>query len=269
MLLPRALTALLGIPLLLGLIHLGSIPFTAFVVAAALLALYEYALLLRLSGRGVQPYITVLGGGLLALATALGEPGGCATRSALPELALSGLVIGVMLREMFRGQRSLERAALSLFGALFVGWTLAHLALLRDLRPDGERWTYLLFLLIWITDTAAYAAGTALGSRRLAPAISPGKTWEGAAAGLAAALAAAPLLGKALLPSPLAWNVALALGLLIGVMGQLSDLAESVIKRAAGVKDSSALLPGHGGVLDRFDSFLLTTPVLYYALTLR
>lgn len=268
--LPRVLTAAVGLPLLLGLIHLGSLPFALFTVGAAFLALYEYGLALWLGGRPVQRWATAAGGTLLCLALAL-QPPAAAPRAWVPPvgLALAGLLLWVMLREIASERHSLERASLSLFGAVFVGWSLGHLALLRALKPHGEAFTLFLFGVIWATDIAAYAAGTAFGSRRLAPAVSPGKTWEGAAAGTAAALAAALALRLLLLRGALGAGGAAGLGLLIGVLGQASDLAESVIKRSAGVKDSSSLLPGHGGVLDRFDSFLLAAPALYYALAWR
>ena len=269
MLLPRLLTAVVGIPLLLYLIHVGSLPFLIFVVGVAVVALYEYALLLWIGGRGVQRSTAVVGGGLLALAVALGSPGpGRSMQGGLPGLIITCLVLVAMLREMLRKEHSLDRAALTVFGALFIGWTLAHLALLRDLRPHGEALTFLLFITIWIMDTTAYAAGHAIGRRKLAPSISPGKTWEGAVAGFVAAVAAVMIAQRFWLSDALGVRRALALGVMLGTVGQASDLAESVIKRAVGAKDSSHLLPGHGGVLDRFDSLLLAAPMMYYIVIL-
>lgn len=269
MLLPRVLTALIGAPLLLILIHLGSWPFLALCAGTAFLSLYEYGLMLRLAGRPVRLWMTAAGGTLLSLAVGLGRPGGVGALGG----DLSGSVVAVFLPllmacEAFGGDTSLDRAALSLFGVFFIGWTLAHLALLRDLRPFGEGLTYLLFLTLWISDSAAYFAGRSLGSRRLAPKVSPQKTWEGAAAGFAAAVAAVVLGRELFLTEALGRKTAAALGVMIGIVGPLSDLAESVVKRAVGAKDSSSILPGHGGVLDRFDSFLLTAPLMYYALIL-
>ncbi|MBI4422421.1 MAG: phosphatidate cytidylyltransferase [Elusimicrobia bacterium] len=265
MLLPRILTALVGVPLLLWLIHLGSLPFLALVMGITVLSLYEYALLLWVGGRGVQRVTTVVGGGLLALAVALGSPGpGRAMQGGLPGMVLTGLVAASMLREMLRKEHSLDRAALTVFGALFVGWTLAHLALIRDLRPHGEAYAFLLFVTVWLMDSAAYFAGRAFGKHKLAVLISPGKTWEGALAGFAVALLAVLGARHWWLAEALSLPRALALGAMLGVVAQASDLAESVLKRAVGAKDSSHLLPGHGGVLDRFDSFLLAAPMMYY-----
>ena len=269
MLLPRVLTALIGAPLLLLLIHLGSWPFLAFCIGAATLSLYEYAVILRIAQKPIQPVPTVVGGAALALAVGLGRaPGVSALGGDTAGFILAALLLIVMCGELFAREHSLDRAATTMFGVLFIGWTLAHLALLRDIRPFGEGLTYLLFVTIWISDSAAYFVGKSLGRFKLAPRVSPGKTWEGAAAGFVAAVLAV-LGGRSwFLKDALSLPLAIALGILIGIVGPVSDLAESVIKRAVGVKDSSSILPGHGGVLDRFDSFLLTAPLMYYAVML-
>ncbi|MBI4386682.1 MAG: phosphatidate cytidylyltransferase [Elusimicrobia bacterium] len=269
MLLPRLLTMFVGIPLLAFLIHLGSLPFMALVIGVVLLALYEYALILWVGGRGVQRWMTVAAGGFLATVVILQAPrlDGLGTGALLP-LSITGVVLAVCLRELLRKEHSLDRAALSLLGVFFIGWTLAHLALLRDLRPYGERFTFFLFLTVWVVDIAAYAAGHAVGSRRLAPVISPKKTWEGAVAGFAAAVLWSLLAHRWFLGGAFGLRTTLLLGAAIGLLSQASDLAQSLIKRTAGVKDSSSILPGHGGILDRFDSFLLTAPAMYYAVLL-
>jgi phosphatidate cytidylyltransferase len=256
MLLPRVLTAIVGIPLLLFVIHSGGLTFQLFVAGVAALALYEYGVILEIGRRPVQRVVALVFGSLLALCQALGGP-------VAPAAAL--LVIVVMLREMASPEHSLDRVALTLFGAVLLGWMPAHLALIRDIRPHGERLTFMFFVSVWVMDTAAYAVGKSFGSRRLAPVLSPKKTWEGFAAGFAAAVLTV-LAFRASAPEMLSMPRALALGGVIGAGGQVSDIAESMIKRAVGVKDSGALLPGHGGVMDRFDSFLLSAPVVFYCL---
>ena len=180
----------------------------------------------------------------------------------------AGLAL-VTFVEMAASTHSLDRAALTVFGALFAGWMPAHLALIRDLRPHGEAFLLMTFLSVWCMDTAAYAAGRSLGTRPLAPVLSPKKTWEGAAAGFIASVAVCLLFQRFVLSDALSPLFAGGLGVAIGVAGQLSDLAESMVKRDAGVKDSGALLPGHGGVLDRFDSFILCAPAVYHLLSFR
>lgn len=148
-----------------------------------------------------------------------------------------------------------------------VAWVALPFAALIALRLDdiGLQWTALAFLVTFATDTSAYAAGRAAGRRKLAPSISPGKTWEGAVGGLVGAAAAAAALvvlfdgiESRLLP-------AIALGLGVGVVAQAGDLLESKIKRLADAKDSGRLIPGHGGLLDRLDSLLPVFPLVYVA----
>lgn len=260
MLLPRVLTALVGIPLMLYLVHAGGVAYALFVVGISALCCYEYALMLRLGGRPVQFATTVLLGAALAACAALGGP--------LP-LTLAAGAAAAVFAEMAATSHSLDRVALTLFGAVFAGWMPAHLALIRGLRPHGEAYAFLTFAAVWAMDTAAYAAGRGFGRHGLAPTLSPKKTWEGAAAGFLAAIAVCLAFQKFLLHESLSPLAAAALGALVGTMGQLSDLAESMVKREAGAKDSGALLPGHGGVFDRFDSYILCAPAVYYALTFR
>ncbi len=258
MLLPRVLTALVGIPLLLLLIHWGGLTFAGFTVAVSALALYEYGLILSLGQRPAQRVVAVLAGASLALCLALEGP---------VSLAVAFWTAVILLRELFGREHSLDRVALTMFGAVVLGWMPAHLALIRDLRPHGERLTFMLFAAVWAMDTAAYAVGKTVGRRKLALVVSPKKTWEGAAAGFAAAVGVV-LAFRAGCPEMLSLRRAALLGGVIGFAGQLSDLAESMIKRAVGAKDSGALLPGHGGVMDRFDSFILSAPAMYYCLVL-
>ena len=257
MLLPRVLTAVVGIPLMLYLVHAGGVAFSLFVTGIAALCCYEYAMMLRLGGRPVQFLTTVVLGGAFAACAALTVPLG---------LTLTAGVAVIALVEMFSPAHSLDRAALTLFGALFAGWMPAHLALIRDLRPHGEAFLFMTFVSVWCMDTAAYAVGKTLGRHPLASVLSPKKTWEGAAGGFAASLGVCSLFSHFVLKDALPLSWALAAGAVIGTAGQLSDLAESMVKRDAGIKDSGALLPGHGGVFDRFDSFILCAPAIYYFL---
>lgn len=245
---------------MLYLVHAGGLAYGLFVTAISALCCYEYALMLRLGGRPVQFVPTVALGAATAACAALGGP-------LAPTLA-AGVAL-VVLVEMAAKEHSLDRVALTLFGVLFAGWMPAHLAMIRDLRPHGEAFAFLTFAAVWSMDTAAYAAGRGFGRNKLAPVLSPKKTWEGAAAGFAAAIAVCLAFQKFKLYESVTPLQAVVIGAVIGTMGQLSDLAESMVKRDAGVKDSGALLPGHGGVFDRFDSYILCAPAVYYALTLK
>jgi phosphatidate cytidylyltransferase len=180
------------------------------------------------------------------------------------------LAVPVLAMRRGPGARPLAAVGVTVFGVLYAAVLPAFLLLLRypAAGPGAAtaRAALVLFplALTWLCDTAAMAAGSAIGGRRLAPVLSPGKTWAGAVGGAVAAVALAPVLGLALL-RPLGWDLTvpqlLGVGLAVGTVGQLGDVAESLFKREAGVKDSSALLPGHGGILDRLDSLYYVIPV--------
>jgi phosphatidate cytidylyltransferase len=184
-------------------------------------------------------------------------------------------------------EETIAGASSSIFCLLYTGLTLIALPALRE-QPNGPSLVAFLLLVVWAGDTAAYYVGRAWGRHKLAPTISPGKSWEGAAASVAGSvLVAAGLVGlAALLQEP--WDSVLVswiervcptaiisypedlwywlgLAVALNVAGQVGDLAESALKRSAGVKDSGALVPGHGGVLDRIDALLLASPVFWYA----
>jgi len=152
--------------------------------------------------------------------------------------------------------------AITVAGALYVGWLGAYFLLVRAL-PNGLMWTTLALVTAWATDTGAYIVGTRFGRHRFSPVISPKKTWEGAIGGWIAAPLVLVALGW-LFSLPLV-HCAL-LGFLIGIAATFGDLAESLLKRQTGVKDSSNIVPGHGGILDRLDSLLFTAVVVYYYL---
>ncbi len=147
-------------------------------------------------------------------------------------------------------------------GTIYTGWTLSLFLRLRA-GDDGLEWVLLAVLATFATDTGAFLVGRAIGRTRMAPRISPGKTWEGAVAGWVAGVGATVGLAV-LLDLPITQAEAVALGVLVGVVAQVGDLVESMLKRAADVKDSGTLIPGHGGVLDRLDSVVFAIVVVYH-----
>jgi phosphatidate cytidylyltransferase len=161
--------------------------------------------------------------------------------------------------------------AWTIVGALYVGWMLSYWLSLRGLE-NGSNWVYLAMLTTFANDTGAYFVGRARGKHKLAPTISPSKTWEGAIGGLTSAILASIVIATVLklislkLGTPFAfqyWQIIL-LGFLVSLFAQLGDLVESLLKRNTGVKESGNLLPGHGGILDRFDSLIFVGAVVYY-----
>lgn len=261
-LLARLVTSLVLIPLFVWLVvRAHGWYFAALVCAVALLALWE---LLRLLEQAGQPVYRRLGlglGGALIASFEVGHPSATGPFT-LPALVLGVAAMVVLSVPVFERRVSSPAAAATLLALTYVGWLLGHALLLHRLGV-GDQLVLLLVGVTWVGETAAYAVGSTLGRRRLAPEISPAKTVEGAVAQFVASVAAALALGAWLLPDWPVWRSAGA-GLLLGVSGQLGDLAESAIKRSAGVKDTGGVLPGHGGILDRIDGLLFNAPTLYY-----
>jgi phosphatidate cytidylyltransferase len=198
----------------------------------------------------------------------------------LPVVTLAVVLSLVVEVIDYRETGALPSWALTLAGALYLGWLFGHFVLLRTLetplRPSvftplriapGTAWIFMIFAITWIQDTAAYFVGRYLGRHKMAPVLSPKKTWEGAAGGLVGSVAAG-VLSALLFGLPISLPQAVLLGLVGGVVGPLGDLAESLIKRQVGLKDAGNLIPGHGGILDRADSLLFTGAVLYYMILL-
>ena len=247
----RAVTGAGIVAALAGLVWLGGLPFAAFSVALSALMLRELAAMLKVGGRPVQPLNMIATGAAVAAATVAGLPAG---------LVLGAAAAWVLSREVTTS-RSPERAAATLAGVVALGFLPAFLGLLRAL-PGGLVLTAMTFAAAFALDTGAYIVGRTLGRHKLAPNISPKKTWEGSVGGFLAALGVT-LAFHAFFPAVVSLGAALAAGAVLGTIGQVSGLANSMIKRAMGVKDSGSLLPGHGGFLDRFDTFVLTAALLY------
>ncbi len=260
MLKKRVVTALWGIPLLIAIIWFGGEPtFTGLVAFCGILAIFEFY---RLVAAAKVPPLTYFGL-IWTLLFILSPHFDYAT---LIPLLLTSAVILSLIWLLLRRQK--EGAfigwAWTMGGILYIGWLLSYLVTLRGL-DDGRNWVFLALFTTFASDTAAFFVGSALGKHRLAPRISPGKTWEGAIAGVFGAIIVSLLFT---IPTPLYlplihWQ-AILLGLLVSVFGQLGDLVESLLKRNMGVKESGTLIPGHGGFLDRIDSVVFAGIVVYY-----
>jgi len=182
----------------------------------------------------------------------------------LPLVLLVGLVVVLSMWMRANPVEMLEAALATFFPVMFLCVPLGYLVGLRSMpAEDGPDLLLLLFICVIFADTAAYCVGTLIGRHRMAPRISPKKSWEGAVGGLLASALGA-WIAHVWFFQRLPLEHALVLGLILGTAAILGDLAESMVKRAVGVKDSSRVLPGHGGLLDRADSLLFVGPVLYY-----
>ena len=272
----RVAVAAVGIPVALGAAWLGGAALALLLAIAAGLAAAELNRISREGGVPPLPGLAVGGAVLMVALAALdpaGGPDGAGQGLFLVLLALVALTSAIW-RSGVEG-RPLAAAAIAVLGALYCGGLLSHALFLRHLpgvlmATDGLLVVALPVVLTWSSDTFAYFTGRRFGRRKLIPAVSPGKTVEGALGGvigtmLVAALFCTLATGRPYIPDPF---VGALLGLLVAMAAQVGDLAESLLKREAGVKDSGALLPGHGGALDRLDSLFFTLPVAYYFLIL-
>jgi len=243
--------------------------FQVLVVAATVLACLELTRMLEKTGRPVHARLAIgVGAALTAsfatsLYTIAGVDGRTVRWMPTPELVLV-LGVGLMLSApLWTGERpSVEATANTLCTAVYVGWLLGYAIWLQG-RADGPFLVIFLVGVTWIGETAAYLVGSSIGRHPLAPMLSPKKTLEGAAAQVVASIAAALALGAWLIPACSLAGAAGA-GVLLGVIGQVGDLAESAIKRSLGTKDAGELIPGHGGMLDRIDGLLFNAPALYF-----
>ena len=244
MLLPRILTALVGIPLIIAAIHLGGIVYMAFVGCVILLCLYEYSLVLTAGKRPVHTLSLMVWGTVMAAVALLGRthPEGLTLPDNLYPFTISTVLVGVLFLEVITPKRSWERACNTFMGVFLIPWSLAHLINIRDIPTYGEYLTLFMMITVWVSDTGAYFSGRFLGKHKLNTEVSPKKTWEGAIGGTLLAVGGAVVMRNLFLSTLLTVQTAIWLGLLVAVIGQISDLAESVIKRSTGVKDSSHLL---------------------------
>jgi phosphatidate cytidylyltransferase len=264
----RVASGVLFVPILILLARVGGYAFWSLIALQVTLGLMEFYAMMR--QRGLRPYRR------LGIATALTLLWVC-FRPDLPHVGflVTSVLLLVLALELRRpeARQRVEDIAVTCFGVLYVGWLSAHLVMLRELPwragtsyGDGASYVLLAFFITWSCDIGGFAIGRMFGRNRPWGAISPRKSVEGAIGAFAFALAAA-FIARAWFVPFLGWRDALALGLLVGVFGQVGDLVESLFKRDSLHGDSSDLIPGHGGVLDRFDSLLFAAPAVYYYLS--
>ncbi len=270
MLKKRAITALWGIPLLVATIWFDQpLPWFTIVVAIwGLLAAFEFYKMVAVAKVPPLTYFGLIWTLLFILSPHFDY-------ATLTPLLLTSAVILPLIYLLWRSRREAFTSWVwTIAGILYLGWLLSHFVALRglDAGDAGRNWVFFALFTTFASDTTAFFIGRVLGRHHLAPHISPGKTWEGAIAGVCGAIIVSLffILPKLFtLPNPLylqdfaCWQ-AILLGVSVSIFGQLGDLIESLLKRNMGVKDSSQLIPGHGGFLDRIDSVVFAGVVVYY-----
>jgi phosphatidate cytidylyltransferase len=283
MLVQRLLTAAVGIPIILGVIYLGGWLFTGVVAAILAIAAMEFVHMAQRESRPLwrpSPAAIVAAVGVAAIAIGADSPWRYWELGDAIIAAVAGSLLFVIAFR--RGDAALNEWMAIVAALLYVGYLGSHIVFLRrisdfpfpvtaqfkaayglPIKYDDGQWVFLAVVSTWGADTCAYAVGKLIGRHKMAPSISPGKTWEGTIGGLIGGLVVVVALNRAL-DLPLSTGQAVLLGLMLPVVAVLADLGESKLKRAAGVKDTSALVPGHGGFLDRLDSLLFTVPLVYY-----
>jgi phosphatidate cytidylyltransferase len=263
----RVLASAIFLPCLIVIARRGGYYYLALIDIMILLGLWEFYRMME--AKGLRPYkaMGILSGLVLSWYVFF--------QHGIYENLLLGIIfIGIMTLELARKEKGLAvyHISVTVFGVFYVAWLGSHLILLRELPhlkgldySMGFSFVIIVFVLTWCYDTGAYFVGSWLGRRPLLPSVSPGKTLEGAIGGIALSIVGI-LIARALLAPYLSVPLAIGLGVVVSLVGQLGDLAESMIKRDVKIKDASETIPGHGGVLDRFDSLLFTSPLLYYFL---
>lgn len=267
----RVLFTVVALPLGIFFIFWGGWPYAIFIAAILARGAWEYADLFR--NGGGRPSNLLLLGGVIGIFAARFAAGFSQDHWVL--VLLVGACVTFYLVEYERGRVAAgSDFAATLSGIFYVGLLGSYLLLLRQTPAYGEWWVLLTLFAVMLADTTAYMFGTRYGKTRLAPRLSPKKSWEGFIAGVVASAVGTPqflllfrMLGLPDDPQFSIVNVAL-LGLAIGILPTLGDLAISMIKREMKMKDASHILPGHGGVLDRIDSWLWAFPIGYYLVTI-
>src|SRR5574344_970199 len=255
----RMLTGLIMGTIALSCITYGGLALLALLLVVIFFASREYSKILQHKGFYPSLKIILLSEIFLAAIAYF-------QRLDLVAVALTFCTIVTFMWVLFKGRQPyIANAATTILGFVYCGWFPLHLLFLRDLSSvkyaSGLGFVIMMFFAILLTDTGCYYAGRHLGKHKLAPVVSPNKTIEGSIGGAIASIISCVLIGYFLDVSVIA---SIFIGLFCTIFAQIGDLCESLIKRDAGVKDSGDTLPGHGGFLDRTDSYVLTVPVLYY-----
>ncbi|WP_139488952.1 phosphatidate cytidylyltransferase [Brevibacillus dissolubilis] len=261
----RIITGVIGGIIFITLVYLGDIWYSGLIFLLALIGLFEFLRMAKIPPFSVPGLLSyLLMGGTLWPYLFFGAQVPINFSSLLMSILLLLLFYSVLRKNEFH----IEHVALTILGALYIGYGFQYMAAMRQEATGGSFWLTMLILLgIWSTDSGAYFVGRSMGKTKLWPAISPNKTVEGSIGGLFIAMLIVVGVNQLLIwnhvSGALPFVQALGIAFVTGIVAQMGDLVESGMKRHFGVKDSGQIIPGHGGVLDRFDSLLIVFPTLY------
>jgi phosphatidate cytidylyltransferase len=259
--LKRWITGLSALPVLIFSVYIGGFPFIILIGFACICSLWEYYRIV-FNADGEILYGVVAWWGYFVALTIIVLAHIADSESVLVVLALNLVFVGLISIFLFKSKPSIVHVIpKQVQGIVYIPLLLSFLVSIRR-GPDGMTWIFLLLAIIFAGDISAYYVGSYFGRHKLNPAISPGKTIEGAIGGLAGNLLVGSI-GKFFFLPALSWGPAVLFFLAVGLAGQVGDLFESEFKRSSKIKDSGGILPGHGGVLDRIDALLLASPVAY------
>ncbi len=270
----RLVTGLLAAALVLTVLWMPALYWGVDLLVALLVArgLHEYARMARAAGIDVMPIAGILTGVGVVLFNSLALAFWWRGIGGIPVVSgLSGALIVLVCARLFTGRHDLRAMAADFFGVAYVAGLACYMLVMHHSGDMGPGFVTFLLVAVSFSDTGAYFVGRAFGRHKMAPVTSPKKSWEGAAGGVAGAVLSVMVLWLLVrhfqwqrhYPPAIPWAWAL-LAAVLSVVSQFGDLAESMIKREAGVKDAGRLLPGHGGVLDRCDGLLFAAPAMYY-----
>lgn len=260
MLKTRIISACVFVPVILIAAYFGSWLWAALVLAIAVVGGYEFGKIAEAGSHSFLPWI-YYPSAVVIVGVAQLFP-----KSPVFILLALFLSFAAYMTVFIFGKCSVEDTAVNLTAVVYLPVTMACAVLLRNGYPDGMWYIFLLLIIQWFTDSGAYLIGSSLGKHKLMPRVSPKKSVEGAAGGVVVAVIGALLLNAFIHIFPVSLMTVLAI--VVSVGGQLGDLCESAFKRWAGVKDSGKCIPGHGGMLDRFDSMLFAAPLLLLFISL-
>ncbi len=251
----RILTALVGIPIVIACIYYGGLAFHIMFFTVVLFSVMEfYSICKKYNPMNILGTVIAI---LFFIVLSIG--------SYVQEFIILSIFVLFFCAMLKKSVENVScRLSITCFGAFFITWTLFHMILIRNIDNYGMHYIIFLFANIWMLDTGAYFIGKKFGKHKLASIVSPKKTVEGAIAGVVTAIIVSLAYRHLFMQEVMTNSESIIYALVISFVGQFSDLAESLFKRDCNIKDSGNIIPGHGGMLDRFDSYLFCAPIFYY-----